>query len=181
MMEYDKELILRMLNIWNFDLSGVDVDRIIHVPMHQYRVTTKDKTMLFVENLQCCIGLYAYNHNFGFAAHINPVYMHGDDYELNYKKQAVRFRRLNDLKNAILENYSNDETIKIGISIGCAPLGKDYPTIKMIYDSISHLVVELRLVGIKVEMLDEMYASEFILDTENSDIILPKNSKRKIR
>lgn len=177
MFEYDDELKLRSLNIWGFDTENLDINKIIHVPMHQYRIATQEKTLLYVENLQCCIGLYAYNDNFGFAAHINPVVMRRDDYDLDNNKTAVRCRRIDDLKNAILESRSYTEPIKIGISLGCAPLDKDYPTVKMIYDGVDNLINDLNSIGVEMFKLEDQYSSEFILDTEKVEIILPKKQK----
>lgn len=72
-MEFDKELLERSLKIWDFDIDQLSIDAIQHVPMHEWKLATKDKPLLYVENLQCCVGLYAYGNNFAFAAHINTV------------------------------------------------------------------------------------------------------------
>lgn len=72
-MKFDKELLERSLKIWNFDIDQLLIDAIQHVPMHEWKLATKDKPLLYVENLQCCVGLYAYGNNFAFAAHINTV------------------------------------------------------------------------------------------------------------
>lgn len=150
MFEYDKELKLKSLSIWGFDIKNLDIEKIVHVPMHQYRIATKEEPMLYVDNLQCCIGLYAYGNNFGFAAHINPVVMCGDEYELDNRGKVIRCRRMDDLKSAILNNHFLLGVINIGISLDCSPLDENYPTVKMIYDGIDNLIVELNSTGIIV-------------------------------
>lgn len=181
MFEYDEKLKLRTLDAWGFAVENLELDKIAHVPMHQYRVATHEQPMLYVDNLQCCIGLYAYSNNFGFAAHINPKVMRGDEYELDDNGIAIRLRRIDDLRNIILEKYPFLEPISIGISIGCTPLSEDYPTVKMIHKSIDNLIIELNSMGIEAEKLEDQYASEFILDTENREMILAKNSTKSKR
>ena len=63
MFEYDIEAISRILKIEEFDLNETDLNQIIHVPMHQYRVTNDENPLLLVENLQVCkqrIGINAF-------------------------------------------------------------------------------------------------------------------------
>ena len=45
MFEYDKETIIRILNIEGFDLNEIDINQIKHVPMHQYRISDKEKAL----------------------------------------------------------------------------------------------------------------------------------------
>lgn len=177
MFEYDDETKNRSLLIFGFDIDSLDLDKIVHVPMHQYRVATKEYPMLYVENLQCCIGLYAYSDDFGFAAHINPKVMRGAEYELNEEGKAIRLRRIDQLKNVILQ-HSFNQTVKVGISLGCISLGQNYPTMKMIYDAINNLINQLNLIGIEVEKLEDQVAPEFILDTTNGKIILPCDNQK---
>ena len=59
------------LKIWEFDTNNLDFNKIIYVPMHEYRVT--NNSLLLIDNLQCCIGLYAFSKDFAFGAHINPL------------------------------------------------------------------------------------------------------------
>lgn len=53
----------------------------MHVPMHEYRVSSTGMPLLLIENLQVCIALYAYSKNYGFAAHLNPVVMLRNEFE----------------------------------------------------------------------------------------------------
>lgn len=176
MFEYNEQLKLSSLSIFGFDIESLDINKICHVPMHQYRLSTKEQPMLYVDNLQCCIGIYAYGNNFGFSAHINPVVIRGDEYETNITGDIVRCRRIDDLKKAILSNKLL-KTINIGIIIGCTPLDRDYPTIKMIYEGINNLIKDLNYMGIIVGNFEEQYVSEFILDPENGKIILSEQNK----
>lgn len=178
MFQYDEELKLRSLTIYGFDIEKLDISKIEHVPMHQYRVSTKIRPLLYIDNLQCCIGLYAYGNNFGFAAHINPLIMRGDEYELDENKKAVRCKRIEDLKNIILKSNSYDEVINIGICIGCTPLKDDYYTVKMLNENIDLLIKELNLINIKVNKLENQCFPEFILDTVNKKLILPCNNQK---
>lgn len=179
MIKYDNELKIKSLNTWGVNTEDLDIDRISHVPMHEYRVATEEQPMLYIDNLQCCIGLYAYGNDFGFAAHINPAVMQGDEYELDDKGTAIRCKRIDDLRNAILSNNYFDEPIKFGISIGSRPLDRNHPTVRMIYDGVNNLILLLNLIGIKAEPLEEQYTSEFILDAENNDIILANSSEKR--
>lgn len=181
MFEYNEKMKINTLNFWGFDLQNLNVNKICHVPMHQYRIATKEQPLLYVDNLQCCIGLYAYSNTFGFAAHINPVVMRGDEYELNDSGIAIRFNRINDLKNAILKHDNYEEKIKIGISLGWSPLDKEYPTVKMIHESINNLIMELTLMGFNVQKLEEKYEPQFIIDIENQEFIVVENEKNKIK
>lgn len=175
MIEYDEDLKLRSLNIFGFDMDNLDVSKIIHVPMHHYRIATKEQPMLYVENLQVCIGVYAYTTDFGFAAHVNPVVLHKDEYELNYNGIAERFIRIDDLERLILERTDIIEPIKIGISLGYRPLGKYVHNVLLIYKAIDNLIDRLTKMRISVIKLDEINAPEFILDNVNDKIILPSN------
>lgn len=61
MFEYDIETILRILKIEEFEADNLNLTKIKHVPMHQYRTSSLEKPLLLIENLQVCIGLYAYS------------------------------------------------------------------------------------------------------------------------
>ena len=181
-MIYDEELKIRSLTIYGFDVDSIDTNKIAYVPMNQYRIATYEHPVLYVDGLQCCIGLYAYGNNFGFAAHINPKVIDNDNYELNNNNIAIRCRRIDDLKNIILNEYHSIEPIKIGTAFGVNPLNEDYPTVRMIYDGIDELIEQLNKIGIKTEKLDRIYAPEFILDTESNEIILSgKRQNQKTR
>lgn len=176
MFEFDKETKLRSLKIFGFEVENLELDRIRHVPMHQYRIATKEKPMLYVENLQVCVGLYAYCENFGFASHINTVIIREDDFILNDNKIPIELQRIRDLKREILEHSSIMETIKIGLALGVTPISKSYPTMKLIYEGIEGLIYDLKLFGIQIERLEDQSMPEFILDSTHQKIILPKNN-----
>lgn len=178
MFEYDNEQKIRSLIIWGFDVENLDVDKIVHVPMHQYRVATKERPMLYVDNLQCCVGFYAYSDNFAFVAHVNPKIMREDDYKLSSDYFPLSFNRINNLRKTIFENYPFNEPIRIGISLGSNPLSKYYPTMEMIYKSIENLIKELESKGIKVQKLEDIFAPEFILNLEDKKIIVPKKTQK---
>ena len=178
MFEYDKEMIIRSLKIYGFDMEEIDVDKINYVPMHDYRVATNNKPLLYINNLQCCVGVYAYNNNFGFCAHINTVAMENGDYEVDHNKKPTRCRRIDDLYETILkekEKFINP--VKLGISLGSNPLDKEVPTMRMIYKEIATLICKLNKVGIDYILLPEQQESNFIIDTENSKIIYPNHKK----
>ena len=50
-MEYDIFLIEKSLVIWGFDIDNLEIEKIRHVPMHQFRISTKDKPLLYIDNL----------------------------------------------------------------------------------------------------------------------------------
>lgn len=176
MFEFDDATKLKSLKILNFDVENLELEKIRHVPMHQYRVSIKEKPMLYVENLQVCVALYAYSDNFGFAAHINTVIIREDDFILNDNKIPIQLQRSMDLKKEILAHNSMKEPTKIGLALGVTPISKSYPTMKLIYEGIEGLIYDLNLFGIPTERLEDRSMPEFILDSTHQKIILPKNS-----
>lgn len=180
MFEYDDELKQRTLSSWGFDVESLEIDKIQHVPMHQYRVSSQKYPMLYVDNLQCCVGLYAYGNGFGFAAHINPVVMRGNEYEHDSNNRPIYFKRTDDLLKCILEcNLPMTEPLKIGIATSEKPLDESYPAIKMIYDKIDELVLKLNSIGIATLELETITAPEFILDSKEEKLITVDNKKNK--
>lgn len=176
MFEYNEELKLKSLSIWGFETEELEIDKIKHVPMHQYKISSNEYPMLYVDNLQCCIGLYAYGNGFGFAAHVNTVVMNGDEFELDSNKNPIYFKRIDDLLKEVLQsNIAFSEPLKIGIAIGSCPLGDDNPTIKMIYNGVNSLIEKLNIIGIDTIRLENINAPEFILDTRVEKIITVKN------
>ena len=91
--------------------------------MHEWRISTKNKPLLYVENLQCCVGLYIYGNNFAFAAHINTVVFDKDEYTLDEKKRPLYCKRCRDLLTELLKFKGKIvEPFKLGISLGVTPL-----------------------------------------------------------
>lgn len=86
MIKYDLDIISRILKMEEFALTNLDLNKIKHVPMHQYRISSSDQPLLLIDNLQVCVGLYAYSKNFGFGAHLNPVVIRGDEFCCDSKK-----------------------------------------------------------------------------------------------
>ena len=37
-MEYNKELIEHSLKIWGFDINRIELEKVRHTPMHQYKI-----------------------------------------------------------------------------------------------------------------------------------------------
>lgn len=175
--EYDKELILRMLKMEEFKLDELDLNQIQHVPMHQYRTSSSEKPLLLIENLQVCIGLYAYSKNFGFAAHLNPVVMRENEFRYD-DKNIIYCNRIDDLFNAITSANIYDP-VYIGISYGFSPNEKTFQEINRLEKDVDNLILKLNAVGIKVIKLDLHSNHIFIVDTVNGEIITPivKNEK----
>lgn len=65
--------------------------------MHEYRISSPKKLFLLIENLQVCIGVYAYSKNFGFAAYLNPVVIRGDGFQCDKNKNILYCNRFDDL------------------------------------------------------------------------------------
>ena len=172
MFEYDKETILRILKLEGFELDKINLDEINHVPMHQYRISSKERPLLFIENLQVCIGLYAYSKNFGFAAHLNPVVMRGDEFQYDENKNITYCNRIDDLFNAIV-NYKHKEKVYIGIALGFNPIPETYKLIDILDKSIDKLIPKLNIMGIDATKLDLQPNHIFILDTINERIVTP--------
>ena len=181
MIEYNTEQILRILKTEEFEIDELDLNKIMHVPMHQYRISSLEKPLLLIENLQVCIGLYAYGKNFGFAAHLNPVVMRGDEFECDINKNIVYCNRIDDLFNAIIN--SRVDKVNIGISIGVNPFYETYQQVDMLDKFIDDLALKLNSIGIIVNKLDLVNNHIFILDTVNQVIITPsvENVKEIIR
>ena len=131
MFEYDIETISRILKLEEFDLEELNLNKFKRVPMHQYRTSSLEKPLLLIENLQVCIGLYAYSKNFGFAAHLNPVVMRGDEFQCDTEKNIVYCNRIDDLFNAIID-AKIQEPVYIGISVGFNPVEKTYQIVDML-------------------------------------------------
>lgn len=177
MFDYDKKQKIKSLDIWGFNVEELNIDKIEYVPMHQYRIVNDNESMLYVDNLQCCVGLYAYGDNFAFAAHINPMVMRGDEFALDNERRPIRCKRSDDLKNEILNNGISD--VKVGLALGVAPLDKNHPTMKLIENGINSAIIELISCGIDVEKLEDIYAPEFIMDCGSGSFIFPKKNLKK--
>ena len=54
-MEYNKELIEYSLKIWGFDINTIELEKIRHIPMHQYKISNQGKTLLYIENFNFSI------------------------------------------------------------------------------------------------------------------------------
>lgn len=166
----------RRLEIWGFDLNSVDIDKIEYVPMNEFRVSSKEKTLLFVDNLQICIAIYAYCKNFAFATHINTKIDLEKNFELSNDGKPIKCNKIQNLYNEILKyNEKYSYPIMIGVSFGCAPLSKDYPTVVLIYKELSNLIKFLNNNGIVATQLDDIYEMNFIIDSTNSKLITPNN------
>jgi len=174
MFEYDIETILRILKLEEFELDKLNLDQIKHVPMHQYRISSLEKPLLLIENLQVCIGLYAYSKSFGFAAHLNPVVMRGDEFQYDTNKNIIYCNRIDDLFNAIID-AKIQEPVYIGISIGFNPVEKTYQIVNMLDKSIDNLISKLDTMGVIATKLDIKDNHIFILDSANARIITPSN------
>lgn len=180
-MEYDKELVERALRIWGFSLENIDIDKLLHVPMHGYKVAMPDKHLLFVENLQCCVALYAYGNNFAFLAHVNTVVLENDEYLLDKDGNPIYFKCCEDLLIEILKfKGAITEPFKIGISFGYNPLSKDHISIKLIEEELNKLIMKLSYLGIPAIKLDDINRPEFIIDANNNSMVFP-NQERKTR
>lgn len=178
MFEYDIETILRILKIEEFELDDLNLNQIKHVPMHQYRISSLEKPLLLIENLQVCIGLYAYSKNFGFAAHLNPVVMRGDEFRYDTNKNIVYCNRIDDLYNAII-NEKVQETVYIGISVGFNRVYETYKLINMLDKTIEKLISKLNIMGVQATKLELKHNHIFIIDTTNGRIITPSNQNVK--
>lgn len=177
-MEFDKELVERSLKAWNFDIEHLSIEAIQHVPMHEWRISTQDKPLLYVENLQCCVGLYAYGNNFAFAAHINTIVFDKNEYELDENRKPLYCNRCQDLLKQIV-NYNGNitEPFKIGIAFGVTPLDDTEKPIILIYEGVEKLMKELNYSGIPAIQLENIDDPEFIVDTLNNCIVVPKQKK----
>lgn len=179
MFEYDKETISRILKLEDFELDKFNLNEIQHVPMHQYRTSSIEKPLLLIENLQVCVGLYAYGKNFGFAAHLNPVVIRGDEFECDENKNIIYCNRIDDLFNAII-NSKIEGNIYIGISIGFNPVWETYKLINLLDKFIDKLISKLNIVGIDTTKLDINCNHIFILDTTNGRIITPSTENIQV-
>ena len=169
---------LKILEIEEFELDELNLKKIKHVPMHQYRISSSEKPLLLIENLQVCIGIYAHSKNFGFAAHLNPVVMRGDEFQYDINKNILYCNRIDDLFNAIID-AKVQEPVYIGISVGFKPVEKTYQTVDMLNKSIDNLISKLNTMGIKAIKLDLKYNHIFVVDTTDGKIITPLNEYMK--
>lgn len=178
MFEYNEETILRILKMEDFKLDELSLKQITHVPMHQYRIASSDKPFLLIENLQVCIGLYAYSRNFGFAAHLNPIVIRENEFKCDKNNNIIYCNRIDDLYDAII-NAKIKEQVYVGISVGFNPVEKTYQQINILNIYIDKLISKLNNVGILATKLDLKYNHIFILDTMKGKIITPSNQNIK--
>ena len=181
-MEYNTDLIEHSLKIWGFDINEIEIEKVKHIPMHQYKISNKDKTLLYIDNLQCCVGLYAYGNNFAFAAHINTIVFDNDEFYLDKNRKPIHCNRCDDLYKEIL-NYKDviKEPFKLGIAFGCSPLDNNEKTMILIYQGINNVIKKLNYLGIQVIRLEDINAPELILDSQTGNIILPNKKKIKTK
>lgn len=180
-MEFNIDLIKRSLMIFGFDLSELGIYKIRHVPMHEWRISTFNKPLLYIENLQCCIGLYICGNSFAFATHINTVVFDNNEYILNEDGIPIYLNRCDDLIYEILKFKGTIyEPFKIGISIGSTPLDKNKKSMVLIYEGINNIIKKLNFLNIPVVKLDDIYNPEFIINSLDSNIIVPYKQKNKI-
>ncbi len=176
-MEYDKNMLKRSLVAFGFNIDELSLDNIIHVPMHEWRTSTNEQTQLYVDNLQCCVGLYAYGNNFGFAAHINPVVVRNNEYEFDKEGKLRLCTRCYDLLREIVNSKRKIvEPFNIGISLGSTPLYDYERPMALIYEALDEIVLYLKKLGYPVNELDKINESSFILDTKTGQIIAPNDN-----
>ena len=181
-MEFDKQLIERSLRIWNFNMDKISIESIQHVPMHEWRISNGEKTQLYIENLQCCVGLYAYGNGFSFAAHVNTIVFDKEEYILDERKKPVFCNRCNDLYEQILRyNGKIIEPFKIGISLGVTPLNDNERSMILIYKGIYQIINKLVNLGIPAIKLETIYEPELIVDALNNRIITPTKKEKTIK
>ena len=174
-MKFDSKYIAHALSVYGFR-DGLPLDSIEYVPMHQFRVATKEKLLLYVDNLQCCVSLFASAANFGFAAHINTMVMRGDEFYVDGNGKPIKCKRVEDLFDSIISSkVEPSESIKIGISKGCIYPGDSYPTMDMVYDGIADTKRKLEVKGYSVDLL-EQDAMHFVLDTSSGKMIFPQKN-----
>lgn len=175
-MEYDNMMINHTLKVYGFNLDNLDINKIQHVPMHEYRVSTLDKPLLYIENLQCCVGLFIYGNGFSFASHINPVVIRNNEFITQDDKLICT--RCNDLLNSLLSYKGNIyEPFTIGISLGVIPLSNNEKTMVSIYNGTNETIDKLRKLNIPVKDLMVINEPEMIIDTIKNTIITPKKEK----
>lgn len=174
MFEYNIETISQILELEEFELDKLNLNQINHVPMHQYKISSSEKPLLLIENLQVCIGLYAYSKNFGFAAHLNPIVMRGDEFQCNIEKNIVYCNRIDNLHNAIID-AKIQEPVYIGIALGINPVEKTYQIANMLDKSIDNLISKLNTIGIEATKLDLRENHIFIIDSANGKILTSAN------
>lgn len=142
MFEYGANFVRKCLDVWGYDLNDEIIELIKYVPVHQYAIATSEKPLLFVDNLQCCVALYAWTPNFGFLSHINTK--DPQDYYVTDNQTPIKCRSMDDLYKSITNSgLTFMEPIKIGISIGCMPVVRTHPSMKSIYDGIQDLIKKL--------------------------------------
>lgn len=172
-MVYDKDLIKHTLLTFGFNLDNLNIDKINHVPMHEYRLATKDKPLLYVDNLQCCISIFAYGNGFGFASHINPVVIRNDEYIED--NGTLICKRCSDLLNSLLSFKGKVyEPFKVGIALGTNPIYRWEKQFISLMDGYEDVIYKLIKMYFPIDDLYIINKPEFIIDTENSTIISPE-------
>lgn len=178
---FDDSFVRKILEIFDFDINKLDVNKISYVHMNDYKFSSFDKPLLLTFNLQCCVAIYLYGNGFGFLAHINTVKSNLSSVFFNFQNNEFL---LSDLVLEKLKNYSKyngkyDE-FYIGMVLGSSPYSNDYYIIDSIIEGMNNLVKNASLYGIKVQLNNEINLPDFIMNTITNEFISP-NLKIKIR
>ena len=180
--EYNDALIKKSLELFEFDIQNIPLELIQHVPMHSFKVTASSKPLLYVDNLQCCVSIWALAPNFAFACHINPSVIRNDDFYVDSEDNPIKLKRTDDLYDAIINSDINkDDPIKIGLTFGVTPLPKDNQNICLIYEAIQELIIKLKEQGLTTCFVERDYEMNFILDSRNGKVIVPEEGQKTIK
>lgn len=160
------------LKTYQFDIEEKDKELVKFVNMREYDIATKEKPLLLTCGLQSCIALIAYEENFAFLAHMNTAGDRRSDFELNNNDDAVRCLKIDDLYNEIIKNKDKiQDTISIGLVLGCMPLEKNHVSRQVIEKDLLNLFEKLRANNIFAKRLEDINSMSFILDSRNGSII----------
>lgn len=176
---FDDCFIERILNIYDFDVDRLEVNKINYVHMNDYKFSSIDRTCLLTFNLQCCVAVYLYGNGFGFLAHINTTKgnLSSMFFDLENNSFLLSELLLKKLKQYCMfsNKYNN---FYIGLVTGSCPYPQDYVIMKSINSGINKMVNEAKIFGINLCRVSNISLSDFVLNTDDGTVI---TSKYKIK
>lgn len=161
------------LKVMNFDIENKEKELIQFVDMGDYGVSSEEKPLLLICNLQSCISLIAYSDKFSYLSHMN-VYGENskNDFIINGINGNFRCTKIEDLFNEILIHKDKiTSPVNIGLVLGITPVDTNHICRKILENDLEKLFEKLKAYNIESNRLPNINSYSFILDSRNGNLI----------